>query len=390
LWHELFIGKVQRLYHWEGRLIPGMLLPAPPTQCFISRIMQRIILYKQIDHRWHYVRLTATYVQELCIETGCCGQNPEHSDTREIPAHTDPLVALRQEGEKWLELEYSKPQPNSLQVMTLHFQMRRWTGYQAGAPWYDDWTSGYLDPIHQVLDETCNGIPRGNERFSGNYLHYYTIFNSDLAKEAVEKIAAAAPVKFLLDIHVASREKQVQIPIDPNVPEYLRSLFRVVEKSARTIARELPVLFPTDPLQPEFVPDGAAQKRITGTAAALLRSTLKEKWNFDSNFWDPLTEVSPSEVVFLNGMTEDKKKDIAALLQPKLQEPLYLLDCETGLFEIGTDQIFGGSHEGMVFDAGFEWVIYFSHHYTISFGGEWLVAAVKDLYRDQPELLNAW
>jgi hypothetical protein len=241
-----------------------------------------------------------------------------------------------------------------------------------------------------VLDETCNGIPRGNERFSGNYLHYYTIFNSDLAKEAVEKIAAAAPVKFLLDIHIASREKQVQIPIDPNVPEYLRSLFRVVEKSARTIARELPVLFPTDPLQPEFVPDAAAQKRITGTAAAQLRSTLKEKWNFDSNFWDPLTEVSPSEVVFLNGMAEDKKKAIAALLQQKFQEPLYLLDCETGLFEIGTDQIFGGSHEGMVFDAGFEWVIYFSHHYTISFGGEWLVAAVQDLYQDQPELLNAW
>jgi hypothetical protein len=352
--------------------------------------MQRIILYKHIEHRWHYVRLTATALQELCIETGCCGQKPEKTETQEIPPHADPIATLRKEGEKWIELEYSKPHPNSLQVMTLHFQMRRWTGYPAGAPWYDDWTSGYLDPIHQVLDETCNGIPRGNERFSGNYLHYYTIFNSDLAKEAVEKIAAAAPVKFLLDIHIASREKQVQIPIDPNVPEYLRSLFRVVEKSARTIARELPVLFPTDPLQPEFVPNGAANKRIIGEAAAQLRSTLKEKWNFDSNFWDPLTQVSPSEVVFLNGMTEDKKQAIAVLLQQKLQEPLYLLDCETGLFEIGTDQIFGGSHEGMVFDASFEWVIYFSHHYTISFGGEWLVAAVKDLYRDQPEMLNAW
>lgn len=352
--------------------------------------MQRIILYKQFGTRWHYVRLTAMPEPELRVETGCCGQLPEQTDILGIPENIAPLAALRQEGEKWVERGYAKPHPHSLQVMTLHFQMRRWTGYPAGAPWYDDWTSGYLDPIQQVLEETCNGIPRGNERFSGNYLHYYTIFNTDLAQEAVEKIAAAAPVKFLLDIHVASREKQVHIPIDPNVPEYLRSLFRVVEKSARTIAHELPVLFPTDPLQPEFVPNGPVNKRIVGEEAAKLRGLLKEKWNFDSNFWDPLTQAAPSEVVFLNGMADDKKQAIAALLSQKLQQPLYLLDCETGLFEIGTDQIFGGSHEGMVFDASFDWVIYFSHHYTITFGGDWLVSAVKDFYRDQPELLNAW
>ncbi|MBK6993724.1 MAG: hypothetical protein IPH31_01895 [Lewinellaceae bacterium] len=95
-------------------------------------------------------------------------------------------------------------------------------------------------------------------------------------------------------------------------------------------------------------------------------------------------------MVFLNAMTEDKKQAIGALLTHKLQEPLYLLDCETGLFEIDTEQIFGGLHEGMVFDATFAWVLYFSHHNTITFGGDWLVAAVKDLYAGQPELLNAW
>ena len=355
-----------------------------------SQTMHRIILYKQIDARWHYVRLTSTPKGQMQTETGCCGQKPDHTETVTIPATPARLITLRQAGEDWVEQGYAKPHPHSLQVMTLHFQMRRWTGYPAGAPWYDDWTSGYLDPIQQVLDETCNGIPRGNERFSGNYLHYYTILNTDLAQEAVEKIAAVAPVKFLLDIHIASREKQVHIPIDPNVPEYLRSLFRVVEKSARTIAHELPVLFPTDPLQPEFVPNGSANKRIIGEEAVRLRSLLKEKWHFDSNFWDPLTQVAPSEVVFLNGMADNKKQGIATLLSQKLTAPLYLLDCETGLFEIDTEQIFGGAHEGMVFDASFEWVIYFSHHYTITFGGDWLVPAVKDVYNDQPELLNAW
>lgn len=352
--------------------------------------MQRIILYKLIGNRWHYVRLTERQDMEIGIETGCCGQKPDNSETTGIPSNIDPAAALRREGEKWIERGYGKPHPHSLQVMTLHFQMRRWTGYPAGAPWYDDWTSGYLDPIQQALDETCNGIPRGNERFSGNYLHYYTVFNTDLAQEAVEKIAAAAPVKFLLDIHIAHREKQVHIPIDPNVPEYLRSLFRVVEKSARTIAHELPVLFPTDPLQAEFVPDRNRHKRIVGAEAARLRSELKGKWHFDSNFWNPLTDAAPSEVVFLNGMSEEKKQAVAQLLAPKLKDPLYLLDCETGLFEIGVEEIFLGAHEGMVFDAGLEWVIYFSHHYTITFGGDWLVAAIRDIYHEQPELLNAW
>lgn len=350
--------------------------------------MQRIILYKQIDHRWHYVRLSAPGGAQLRVETGCCGLKPENDQIQDVTQ--DPAVALRQEGEAWLAKGYGKPHPHSLQVMTLHFQMRRWTGYPAGAPWYDDWTSGYLDPIHQMLDETCNGIPRGSERFSGNYLHYFTVFNTDLAQEAVEKIAAAAPVKFLLDIHIANREKQVHIPIDPNVPEYLRSLFRVVEKSARTIAHELPVLFTSDPLQPEYVPNGNAPKRIIGEKAKQLRQALKEKWHFESNFWDPLTPSSPSEVVFLNGMAEDKKQAVAQLIQERVQEPLYLLDCEAGLFEIGTEQVFSGAHEGMVFDASLGWVIYFSHHYTLTFGGDWLVAAVKELYTEHPELLNAW
>ena len=117
---------------------------------------------------------------------------------------------------------------------------------------------------------------------------------------------------------------------------------------------------------------------------------MKEKWNFDSNYWDPLTQVAPSEVVFLNGMADDKKQAVVGLLRQHIAEPLYLLDCETGLFEIAPEEIFEGAHEGMVFDASLTWVIYFSHHYTLTFGGDWLVAAIKELYRDTPELLNAW
>jgi hypothetical protein len=349
----------------------------------------RLILYKQIDGRWHYVRLT-TQRSKLLTEAGLCGAAPTHSVSSPMPADAIPEVYLRESGASWQEKGYEKPHQHQLHIMTLHFQMRRWTGYPAGAPWYDDWTTGYLDPIQEELEKNCNGIPRGNERFSGNYLHYYVVFNTDLALEAVEKIAAAAPVKFLLDIHMGRREKQVQIPIDPNVPEYLRTLFRIVEKSARSIASELPVLFQGDPLQPELVLQDAPKRRISGDAAKHLRLELKERWNFDSNFWDPLTQAAPNEVVFLNGMADDKKQAVADLLEQHVVLPFYLLDCEEGLFQVSREQIFTGAHEGMVFDATLNWVIYFSHHYTITFGGDWLVQAVKKLYAGEEEKLNAW
>ncbi|MBV6439937.1 MAG: hypothetical protein DYG98_14345 [Haliscomenobacteraceae bacterium CHB4] len=350
----------------------------------------RIILYQQRDNRWHYVRLTAESDRELRTETGICGLLPDHTETALLPDGTNVETALREAGADWQNKGWRKPAPHEVLVLTLHFQMRRWHGYPASAPWHDDLTSGYLDPIQAALESTCNGIRRGADRFSGNYLYHYTIFNSDLALEAVERLAAAAPVKFLLDVHIGRREKQVHIPIDPNVPEYLRSLFRVVEKSAHTIASELPVLFPGDPLQPEPVLNGSAPKRIRGEAAAQLRHVLKEKWNFDSNFWNPLTEASPSQVVFLNGIPDGKTDSIVQLIHQRLVAPLYLLDCEEGLFEISSDEIFKGVYEGVVFDAGLEWIIYFSHHHTVSFGGEWLVSAVKELFKEQPEVLNAW
>lgn len=350
--------------------------------------MYRLILYKQIGSRWHYVRLSTAQGTDLLTETGCCGRLPDHSETTPVSAD-HALEALRQAGAAWLEQGYHKPSPKTLPVLTLHFQMPRWTGYPAGAPWYDEWTAGYLDPIQAALEDTCNGISKGNERFSGNHLYYYTVFNADLAQEAVSEVTTHVPVRFPLSVHLGDEEKPIKIPLDPNIPDYLRSLLRTVEKTARLLARELPALIPGDPLHAERLP-AVRQRRIRGEEAARMRRELKEKWNFDSNWWNPLAEASPQEVIFLNGLTDDKKQAIETLIRQRLHRPLYVLDCDTGLFEISPEQIFTDAYEGMVFDAGLEWVIYFSHHYTTTFGGEWLVQAVRDAYKEEPEAINRW
>ena len=129
----------------------------------------RIILYQQRESRWHYVRLTAESESELRTETGVCGLPPDHAEVALIEAGTDAKTALNTVGAEWQSRGWCKPTPQEVLVLTLHFQMRRWHGYPASAPGHDNLTAGYLDPVRAALENNCNGIPSGNERFSGHY-----------------------------------------------------------------------------------------------------------------------------------------------------------------------------------------------------------------------------
>jgi hypothetical protein len=349
--------------------------------------MHRIILHKQIDHQWHYVRLSTAPTHAIQIEHGMCGHAPVQNRMMNVPEGQDALVLLQEQGALWLEDGYYKPSAKQLPVMTLHFQMPRWTGYPSGAPWYDDWTQDYLDPITETLDGTCNGVLKSNERFSGNHLYYYSVFNEKEAREAIAAISLKAKRKQPLSLHIGGEEKYIKIPLDPNIPDYLRSLFRTMEKTARLL-RDLPAMVGTDPLQPVFVAE--PPRRIRGEKAVTIRQILKEKWNFTSNLWDPLIAAAPQETVFLNGITDEKKQAINTEILKRLKEPVFLLDCESGLFEISPEKIFEGAYEGVVFDSTHEWLIYFSHHYTTTFCGEWLINAVKAAYADDLDALNRW
>ena len=354
---------------------------------YLDHIMHRITLHKQIDLKWHYVRLSTVTTDTIRIEHGICGHSPMQDTLVDVPKGQDALVFLQEQGALWLENGYYKPTAKQLPVMTLHFQLPRWTGYPSGAPWYDEWTQDYLDPISEILENTCNGVLKSNERFSGNHLYYYAIYNEKAAREAIANISLKAKRKHPLSLHIGDEEKYIKIPLDPNIPDYLRSLFRTMEKTARLL-RDLPNMVGSDPLQPVRITE--PPRRIRGENAVMLRQILKEKWNFTSNLWDPLIAASPKQTVFLNGITDEKKQAINTQLLKQLKEPVYLLDCETGLFEIGPDQIFDGAYEGVVFDSSHDWLIYFSHHYTTTFCGNWLINAVKEAYANDLDDLNRW
>jgi|GEM_PF-612459 len=337
----------------------------------------RVILYREIDKVWHFVRLSIAAPEQLLIETGLCGMKADQVQYKSLLRSTTDLEALRQEGLLWQAKGFGKPSYKHLSVMTLHFQLPRWRGAQSSAPWFENWAEQYLDPIYQVLDATANGHLKHHERISGNHLYYYSVFNPAAAKKAVEDISKAASQHYALEIYTGKREKTVNIPIDPSIPDYLRSILRGFEQTARILAEGLPILLPeTDPLKPERIPFQPGD-RVKGSELNLLRQLLKEKWGFDCQIWEP--PIGIPTTVCLDGVPEHIKLRVIDAIKLSGNGQCYLLECDYGLFRIEPDLLLNGVYEGIAFDVSMSWVIYYTQHFSVVFCGGWLAAAAGEL-----------
>jgi hypothetical protein len=336
----------------------------------------RLVLYKELNKVWEYVRLGVSSPTQLKIETGVCGFESAQTQYKTIDVGSDLLAALRQEGALWQAEGYGKPNTKQLSVMTLHFQLPRWRGAQSNAPWFEHWAEQYLDPIQAVLEATANGQLKHHERISGNYLYYYTVFNPEAAKKSVETIAQLAAGHYALDIYIGKREKSVNIPIDPSIPDYLRSILRGFEQTARILADGIPALLPeADPLKPECLSLLPAD-RIKGAESNRLRAALKEKWNFDCHLWEPPAGVP--HTVCLDTIPEYQKQVVINAIKNHCDGPCYLLECDYGLFKIEPDLLLSGAYEGIAFDETMTWAIYYTQHFSVVFCGEWLATLVGE------------
>jgi hypothetical protein len=328
------------------------------------------LLYKEIEGKWHYVRISVETQGVVRTESGRCGTLP-HTVTLSPFDSVSPEEALRQEGRQWQGNGYGKPHPKQMQVMTLHFQLPRWRGMPTAAPWFENWSEYYLDPILQQLDATANGSLRSHEHISGNYLYYYMVFDAEAARNMVEATDAAAPKKYPLDIYIGKREKKVNIPLDPSIPDYLRSMLRSFEQTAHLLSDHLPNLVAaTDPLQLESIPL-LPDKRVRGTAARALQESLWERWQYKGQpSWQP--PVGTPQTVCLDTVPVASAVVLTGAIRTHGSPPCYLWESDYGMFEVTPEQLFMSAYEGIAFDASFEWVIYFSQHFSMTFCGEWL------------------
>jgi hypothetical protein len=326
----------------------------------------------------------------LITALGNCGSTPHQVTESVIDPKTDLYESVREAGQEWRLAGYDYPRRKDMHVMTLHFRLSGSSGWPASAPWFEDWKTCYQEPVEQLLSDTANGFSNGIHRVKGHLLLYYYVLNTSAASEQVRKIADDAPVHFPMDIHIGDRPMRPKIYLDANVPDPLADMYKGFEQMAITLAEaSQSVTFHAVTLTPQPVHESSRQ-RVKGLQALALRTALKERWGFECDSWPPAGGSAKESVVFVNSLDTDTESQLLALIQAQLHAPVYLLDCEEGFFQIESRNIFRGAFEGVVFDDQLEWIIYFSHHGTITFGGTWLVEAVKTAYATTPEILNPW
>lgn len=350
----------------------------------------RLTLYKQVNNEWHYCQMTASNAGKMITALGKCGAAPSQLTEVLLPPQTDPSTAIQEAGAQWRKQGFDYPRRKDMQVMSLHFRVANVSGWPAGAPWFEDWKTFYQEPVDQLLTNTANGFANGSHRLRGHYLLYYYVLDSEAARSSVESVVAAAPVRFPLDIHISDREMHPKIEIDSGVPTPLADLYTGFEEMALAISEASQnVVFQSVTLTPQVVHE-SSRTRVRGLDAQVLRLALRERWGFTCNYWPPLGGTPKSEVVYMTEFDAQLEMPLLEILKNRIQNPVYLLDCEEGIFKIDPANLYRGAYEGVVFDDGLEWIIYFSHHNTISFGGNWLVKALREHYFDQPDRLKTW
>jgi hypothetical protein len=349
----------------------------------------RLTLYKKVAGVWNYCQITATPESgKLTTAIGICGKAPEQLTESALEHPNDPSLSVEEAGAFWRIQGFDYPMRKDMTVMSLHFKVGTFNGWPAGAPWFEDWKTHYQEPVEAQLTETANGIATGSHRARGQYLLYYYVLNPEAAQLTVEQVAGAAPVHIPLEIHMGDREIRPSIQMDQGVPAPLVDLYKGFEEMALTLAEASQnVVFQSVALTPQMLHE-SSRKRVRGLEASVLRIALRERWGFTCNYFPPLGGEAKDEVVFLTNLEQDIEKQLFEILLQRLMEPVYVLDCEEGLFRIEAQHIFRGAYEGVVFDDSLDWIIYFSHHNTITFGGKWLIEAVRALHQHQPEVLS--
>jgi hypothetical protein len=348
----------------------------------------RLTLYRQLDAEWHFCQLTATDGATLQTATGRCGRRPERRTETPLADGQTGQNALEAAGAAWRKRGYDYPRRHELKILTLDFALPGWSGFPAGAPWFEDWKTYYQEPFEAELEATVNGFARGNHRARGRLLLYYYVLDGAAAQAAAERIAAAAPVELALTVYVGAAEVRPVPALDPNVPSPLAGLYHQFDDMAQTVAEASHnILFHTVALMPQQIHQSTRQ-RVKGAEAQALRRELRERWGFDCHLWPPLGGHAKGAVAYVRDFSADKTAALQELLLHRIELPAYLLDCDDGLFRVEPQSLLRGAYEGAVFDAGLDWLIYFSHHHTVTFGGDWLLDAVEALYRDEPGALQ--
>lgn len=136
----------------------------------------------------------------------------------------------------------------------------------------------------------------------------------------------------------------------------------------------------------------AHRRRLAKDESEKVRQTLREQWNFEGNYWEPLEELSPKPTIFLmkDNITDEDYEEITREIQKHAVPKLFEIAEDGSDAEIEFGLFHPDCYETIYCDRTFEWIVYGSHESTIAFGGDWLLEFIRLLYKDRQDKLNKW
>ena len=135
------------------------------------------------------------------------------------------------------------------------------------------------------------------------------------------------------------------------------------------------------------------QKKLGKHESEKIRKTLLEKWDYNG-YWYPIDRQHCENSLFLmTKYIEPYEEKIISIINNISSKRFYAID------ECGDDYKHSIANfsfplydinEKMCCDNTFDWVVYGSHESTISFGGDKLITAIKELLKDYESKFDLW
>lgn len=189
------------------------------------------------------------------------------------------------------------------------------------------------------------------------------------------------------------REALIHIGNEAQSP-FTESEDNAIEKAAIRDERDKFVRF-IQTITPEALSQVAPlpyRRRLNEKEKEAVKQQLLERWNYDNEYWDPVVEKSPAEVIFLPK---------AEITTADYQSIIHFLDqhAATHLLEVTEEDIYTAiaqseiqfnSYETMYCDSRYNWLIYISHESTITFAGDLLLLFIRQHFKEREALFNQW
>lgn len=231
-----------------------------------------------------------------------------------------------------------------------------------------------------------------NER-SGQDYPEYTYSDSDYNLFPRYNILSAilGEIEMLVGQTDVSRETLAALGLSTQLP-FTDGEEHPVEKVAMQQEREKFIHF-IQTITPEALEQTIPlphRRRLNAAEKEAVDQQLLERWNYDGEYWDPIVDKCPSEILYL-AKEHLTKADYQAIIRfMDGHTSAYLLEAtEEGVVtEITAAEFHPDCYETAYCDEHYEWVVYGSHESTITFAGEPLLTFIRQLFTGRENLFN--